>query len=235
MTVHGRVWQPNVKNPQIANWQLKIAMAITGLIMVAFVFVHMLGNLKIFSSHESINTYSQWLREAFMPLLPYEGLLWIARIVLGACLLIHVVAAFMVWSRSRSNQGSAKPRHSKGWFAKLMLPTGLVLLVFIVLHLLDLTIGKLVAPEGFRHPDPEFHAATNLIASLDRPVMAGFYLFMLLALAIHFAHGIELAINDLGTTSEKGRNVARIIGMIVALLVLVGDAMVVLSANLGVV
>ncbi|MDI9588507.1 MAG: succinate dehydrogenase cytochrome b subunit [Acidobacteriota bacterium] len=235
MTVHGRVWQPNVKNPRIANWQLKIAMAITGLIMVAFVFVHMLGNLKIFSSHESINTYSQWLREAFMPLLPYEGLLWIARIVLGACLLIHVVAAFMVWSRSRSNQGSAKPRHSKGWFAKLMLPTGLVLLVFIVLHLLDLTIGKLVAPEGFRHPDPEFHAATNLIASLDRPVMAGFYLFMLLALAIHFAHGIELAINDLGTTSEKGRNVARIIGMIVALLVLVGDAMVVLSANLGVV
>lgn len=235
MTVHGRVWRPNVKNPRIANWQLKIAMAITGLIMVAFVFVHMLGNLKIFSSHESINTYSQWLREAFMPLLPYEGLLWIARIVLGACLLIHVVAAFMVWSRSRSNQGSAKPRHSKGWFAKLMLPTGLVLLVFIVLHLLDLTIGKLVAPEGFRHPDPEFHAATNLIASLDRPVMAGFYLFMLLALAIHFAHGIELAINDLGTTSEKGRNVARIIGMIVALLVLVGDAMVVLSANLGVV
>ena len=110
----------------------------------------------------------------------------------------------MVWSRSRSNQGSAKPRHSKGWFAKLMLPTGLVLLVFIVLHLLDLTIGKLVAPEGFRHPDPEFHAATNLIVSLDRPVMAGFYLFMLLALAIHFAHGIELAINDLGTTSEKG-------------------------------
>ena len=65
MTVHGRVWQPNVKNPRIANWQLKIAMAITGLIMVAFVFVHMFGNLKIFSSHESINTYSQWLREAY--------------------------------------------------------------------------------------------------------------------------------------------------------------------------
>lgn len=235
MTVHGRVWQPNVKSPRIANWQLKVAMAITGLIMVAFVFIHMLGNLKIFSSHESINTYSQWLREAFMPLLPYEGLLWIARIVLGACLLIHVVAAFMVWSRSRGNQAAAKPRHTKGWLAKLMLPTGLVLLVFVVLHILDLTVGKLVAPAGFRHPDPQFHAATNVIASLDRPVMAVFYLFMLLALAIHFAHGIELAINDLGTTSEKGRSVARIIGLIVAVLVLVGDAAVVLSANLGVV
>ena len=113
-----------------------------------------------------------------------------------------------------------------------MLPTGLVLLVFVVLHILDLTVGKLVAPAGFRHPDPQFHAATNVIASLDRPVMAVFYLFMLLALAIHFAHGIELAINDLGTTSEKGRSVARIIGSIVAVLVLVGDAAVVLSANL---
>ncbi|MDO5049747.1 MAG: succinate dehydrogenase cytochrome b subunit [Actinomycetaceae bacterium] len=235
MTVHGRIWQPNAKTVRIANWQLKTAMAITGLIMAAFVLVHMLGNLKIFSSAQEYNAYSQWLREAFTPLLPYEGLLWLARLVLGACLAIHVIAALMVWARSRGNSGNARVRHRKGWLAKLMLPTGAVLLLFVVLHILDLTVGKLVAPSQFQHPDPQFHAAANLVASLDRPVMAGFYLFMLLALAIHLTHGIELAINDLGTTSETGRKWARIIAMATAVLILVGDAAVVLSANLGVV
>lgn len=235
MTVHGRVWQPVEKPPKVANWQLKIAMAITGLIMGLFVFVHMVGNLKIFISHEEYNAYSQWLREAFQPLLPYEGLLWIARIVLGASLLIHVVAALMVWSRSRHNHGKAQPKRGKGWLAKLMLPTGLVILLFVLLHLFDLTIGKWVAPPEFRHPDPEFHAATNMIASLDRPVMAALYILVLLAIAIHLAHGVELAINDLGTTSATARTWARIIGMVLGILILVGDAAVVLTANLGVV
>ncbi|MDO5034200.1 MAG: succinate dehydrogenase cytochrome b subunit [Actinomycetaceae bacterium] len=210
-------------------------MSITGLIMLAFVFVHMLGNLKIFDSHESYNAYSKWLREAFMPLLPYEGLLWIARLVLGACLLIHVVSALIVWKRSLENKGAGRPRGMSAYFAKLMLPTGAVLLLFVVLHLLDLTIGKLVAPAQFQEPDSKFYAATNMIASLDRPVMAAFYIFMLLALAIHLAHGFELAFNDLGVTGVSARKWLRLIGIVIAVLILVGDAAVVFSASFGVV
>ena len=88
-------------------------------------------------------------------------------------------------------------------------------------------------PASFQHPDEQFYAATNMIASLDRPVMAVFYLIVLLALAIHLAHGFELAINDLGVTSSSWRKWMRAIGILLAILILVGDAAVVLSANLG--
>ncbi|MDK7144063.1 MULTISPECIES: succinate dehydrogenase cytochrome b subunit [Actinomycetaceae] len=233
MTVHGRVWQPREKAQVFPTWAAKLAMSITGLVMLAFVFVHMLGNLKIFASHEDYNAYSKWLREAFTPLLPYEGLLWIARIVLGACLLIHVLCALLVWRRSRANTANARPKGLSGYFAKMMLPTGIVLLAFVFVHILDLTVGALVQPASFQHPDEQFYAATNMIASLDRPVMAVFYLIVLLALAIHLAHGFELAINDLGVTSSSWRKWMRLLGILLAILILVGDAAVVLSANLG--
>lgn len=233
MAVHGRVWQPAEKRVKVGHWQLKMTMAITGLIMLAFVFVHMLGNLKIFDSRDIYNGYSKWLREAFTPLLPYEGLLWIVRIVLGLCLVLHVWAAFSVWSRSTANSGEGRPRSLDGYFAKLMMPTGLVLLLFVVLHLLDLTIGAAVAPATFQEADTNFYAATNMIASLERPGMAVFYLVVLLALAIHLAHGVELAFNDMGVTGATARAWIKPIGMIVAILILVGDAAVVLSANLG--
>lgn len=236
MTIHGRVWSPNdTSPPRPPHWVLKVAMSVTGLIMAAFVLIHMVGNLKIFGSHESFNAYSQWLREAFQPLLPYEGLLWIARFTLATCLIIHVWAALTVWARSRQNRGAGRPRGLHGWLAKFMLPTGIVILGFVVVHLLDLTIGKLVAPENFQHPDPQFHAAANLIASLERPAMAILYLTVLLAIALHLAHGIELAVNDLGGSSPRLLKVARIVGYVLALLLVVGDSAVVLSAHLGVV
>ncbi|MDO5719326.1 MAG: succinate dehydrogenase cytochrome b subunit [Actinomycetaceae bacterium] len=236
MTIHGRVWSPrDTSPPRPSNWVLKATMSVTGIIMAAFVLIHMLGNLKIFSSHTAFNAYSQWLREVLYPLLPYEGLLWIARLTLGLCLAAHVWAALVVWMRSRRNSAGGRPRGVDGWLAKLMLPTGLVILAFVVIHILDLTIGRLVAPVEFQHPDPQFHAAANLVASLDRPVMAILYLTVLIAVALHVAHGIQLAVNDLGATSQRLRVSARIVGYILALLILVGDSAVVLSAHLGVV
>lgn len=68
-------------------------MAVTGLLFAAFVAVHMVGNLKAYFGAESYNSYSLWLRTAFYPLLPHEGLLWIMRVVLGVALVLHVVAA----------------------------------------------------------------------------------------------------------------------------------------------
>lgn len=235
MTIHGRVWSPrDTSPPRPPHWVLKVAMSVTGVIMAAFVLVHMLGNLKIFSSHSAFNAYSQWLREALYPLLPYEGLLWIARLTLGLCLLIHVWAAAVVWMRSRRSRAQGRPRGRDGWLAKLMLPTGLVILGFVIIHILDLTVGRVVAPAEFQHPDPQFHAAANLVASLDRPIMAILYLTVLIAIALHVAHGIQLAINDLGGTSERLRTIGRIVGYVLALLILVGDSAVVLSAHLGV-
>ncbi len=79
-------------------------MAVTGVVLVGFVIVHMVGNLKIFSGPDEINAYSRFLREVGYPGLGYEELLWLVRIVLLVCVTLHITAAIqltrMSWVRA---------------------------------------------------------------------------------------------------------------------------------------
>src|ERR1700688_4692191 len=71
----------------------KVVMALTGAVLVGFVVAHMVGNLKIFSGPVEINAYSRFLREVGYPELSYGQLLWIVRIVLLICVVLHITAA----------------------------------------------------------------------------------------------------------------------------------------------
>ena len=76
-------------------------MAVSGLVFIGFVLLHMYGNLKAFAGHDAFNEYAHHLRELGEPMLPHEGALWIIRVVLLGSLLAHVYAAFALWSRAR--------------------------------------------------------------------------------------------------------------------------------------
>src|SRR5437899_4092181 len=84
-------------NPWATFWSTaigkKIVMAITGAIMIGFVILHVLGNLKIFAGPEPMNTYSSFLRTVGMPELGYGDALWIVRIVLLSAVTLHIIAA----------------------------------------------------------------------------------------------------------------------------------------------
>src|SRR5271163_4140466 len=81
-----RVWS---SNPAVVLWETvvgkKVVMAVTGLVLVGFVIAHMFGNLKIFLGAEAIDAYAVFLRTAGEPALPSGLVLWVARIVLLAC------------------------------------------------------------------------------------------------------------------------------------------------------
>lgn len=234
MEIHGRL-EVRRHRVLVPTWVAKTVMAVTGLVMAAFVVVHMLGNLKVLVDPEGMDAYAAWLREAFEPVLPREGLLWIFRITLAVCLVLHVAFALVLWRRGRATRTRGASRlAARGVSARWMLPTGVLLLLFVVVHILDLTVGRWVEAPGFRHPDPSFHAAANVAASLGRPLMAAFYLLVLLALTLHLAHGIQLAWQDLGGSGPRGRAVAKVVAHAVAIVVLVGDGAVVIAAWTGV-
>ena len=79
---------------------LKIMMAVSGLVFIAFVLGHMYGNLKAFAGQESFNGYAEHLRAIGEPLLPYSGALWILRLGLIAALVVHVASAVTLWRRA---------------------------------------------------------------------------------------------------------------------------------------
>jgi succinate dehydrogenase / fumarate reductase cytochrome b subunit len=116
----------------------KFLMAITGLILVGFVTGHLVGNLQIFLHPDHINGYAHFL----------QGLgpaLWLVRLVLLACTVIHVWAAVTLTIESRLARGPEKYGVSK-WLnatiaSRYMRMTGVVVAAFIVYHIAHFTIG----------------------------------------------------------------------------------------------
>ena len=81
--------------------RLKIVMALTGAVMLLYLVVHMLGNLKIFFGEQALDIYAGWLREVGEPALPGGGMLWIVRVVLLVSVVAHIVAATILARRAR--------------------------------------------------------------------------------------------------------------------------------------
>src|SRR5262245_10286514 len=98
-----RVWS---SNPAVVLWGTvvgkKVVMAVTGLVLVGFVVVHMLGNLKIFLGADAIDAYAVFLRTMGEPALPDSLLLWAVRVVLLVCVALHITAAVQLTRMNRA-------------------------------------------------------------------------------------------------------------------------------------
>ncbi|MFC5930536.1 succinate dehydrogenase [Cryobacterium melibiosiphilum] len=226
------------RHPLLSTFWCKIVMAVTGLIFSAFVLVHMFGNLKVYQGAEHFNAYAAWLRAAFEPVLPHEGLLWVLRLVLLASLTGHVVCAAILWRRARLARGPFRRRHLplRSFTARTMPVTGLVLLFFVVFHVLDLTTGTSpAASDSFAAATTDSsHAYENLIASFQRPEVGVFYALAMIVLALHVAHGIWTAAHDLGATGRRLRATLVAASGVIALVILIGNISIPILVLLGV-
>ena len=217
---------------------LKIVMAVTGVVFALFVFVHMIGNLKIYTGAEHFDAYAHWLRTLAEPLLPYQGALWLFRVVLAACLVAHVGAAAVLAARARRARGPFRRRGLRGlrsFTARTMVVSGIVLLAFIVFHILDLTTGTGPAASSAFTPATTSSSAAyaNLVASFERPAVAGFYLLAMLVLGAHLAHGLYTAVSDLGVTGRRTRQLAIAAGALLAGAVMVANMSIPIAVQAG--
>lgn len=225
--------------PRPSNFTCKLVMAGTGTVFAMFVVVHMVGNLKVYTGPEHFNAYAHWLRTLLEPLLPYEGVLWFLRVVLALCLVGHVWCALVLWGRARRARGSFRRKRPdwRSFSARSMPVTGIVLLLFIVFHLLDLTTGTRPAASSSYAPATASSslAYENLVASFDRPWVSGFYVLAMVVLGMHLAHGLWAVVNDLGVTGHRVRRCALVASGAVAAVVFVANASIPLAVLLGVV
>lgn len=220
-----------IKRHAVSSWALKVVMAITGILWAAFLAVHLFGNLKVFFGPEAFNVYAAWLRQAFYPFFPHQAVLWLMRIILTAALAAHVAAAATLWSRGRANRKyRRKYRTPMAWAAASMPLTGILILVFIGFHLLDLTVGYGgVASSSFQQPNVEtgqVFAYQNLIMSFQRPAPAIFYIVIMVLLGLHLAKGAWNIAADLGAMGKRLTATIVIAGGIFGCAVFFGNALI---------
>jgi len=213
---------------------LKMLMAVTGVIFLGYVLLHMYGNLKAFAGHDAYNDYAEHLRTLGEPMLPYAGFLWVLRAVLIVALVLHVWAAWKLAlraRRARSVRYRVKRNSSSSPASRLMRWGGLALLLFVVWHLLNFTVGKVNVTGG-----PTNDPYNLLVDSFATWWLTVIYLLAMVALGMHLWHGVWSAAQTLGVTNNaRARRNAKIGGMVAAVLIAGGFALVPLFILAGVI
>lgn len=235
----------------------KIVMAVTGVILVGFVIVHMLGNLQIYLGPDSINHYAQSLAAT-------PALVWGVRGVLLVSLVLHILAAVRLKkiNTDARPQAYATPRRYRVTTpaARAMLFSGVLVLAFIVYHLLHLTVG-LTNPEHYNlHEVLDVATQTwvrsdnqALIARLPQemvrhdvfsmtvrgfmnPLVAGAYVVAMVLLAMHLSHAVSSMLHTLGLSkgaAARARNIN--IGRAIAAVVIIGNLSFPIAVQAGLV
>ena len=211
---------------------LKILMAVTGLLLVGFLFAHMAGNLKIFVGAESFDHYAHWLRALGTPLLPETWYLWIQRAVLSLALIGHIAAATILARRARKARPVRYAHRAKvqgSYAARTMRWGGVIVLLFVIYHILDLTTGTL-NPIG-----DKAHPYANVVADFApaRWYVTLFYTLAVVAVGLHLRHGIFSAVRTLGQRTARGERLARTAALTLSVVLVVGYLSVPFAVLMG--
>ncbi len=199
----------------------KYVMAITGIMLMGFVFAHMVGNLKMYLGPEDFDHYGHFLRELLVPILPRTVALWGLRLGLIAAFVLHIHAAFSLTimnKKARVTKYQSPRDYVAVTFAgRTMRFTGLIFVLFLVWHLFDLTFT------GTNYHYVRGHAYANVANSLSRAWVAAIYIVGNIALGIHLFHGAWSLFQSMGWNNPRFNAARRTFATAFAAIVVIGN------------
>ncbi|NUM42400.1 MAG: succinate dehydrogenase cytochrome b subunit, partial [Leptospiraceae bacterium] len=178
----------------------KFLMAGTGVLLLGFVIVHMLGHLQMFLGQNAYNHYAHTLKSLGL-------ILWILRIGLFLIFIVHVTTGVIL---ARENS-LARPicytyfqTVQASLASRTMFFSGMLISLFIVYHLLHFTIG-VTNPEIFKLTDSEGRpdVYSMMIFSFKNYFITTIYFLAMLALSFHLSHGFFSAFQTLGINKPE--------------------------------
>jgi succinate dehydrogenase cytochrome b subunit len=203
----------------------KYLMAVTGILLFAYVVAHLLGNLQIFLGPERLNNYAHFLHSV-------PRLLWTARIILLVAVLVHIVAAVQLFFQNRRGRPipyKVKRYEAADYAARTMVWSGPIIAAFVVYHLLDLTTGTL--HPGFT-PDNVYH---NVVTSFQNPPVALAYMVANVLLGFHLYHGLWSMLQSLGVSHPRYDAWRKAFAVVFSLAIATGNVAIPLAVLTGIV
>ncbi len=219
----------------------KAVMAVTGLILFGWIFLHMLGNLKLYMPpHEdregvmrpAVDIYAVGLRELGAPFAPETAVLWLTRIILIVAVVLHIHAAYSLTRMASEARpvGYRDRQFVKATYAsRTMRWGGVIILLFIIYHLLHLTTGQ--AHPQFE-PGNVYH---NVVSGFQVWWVSAVYIIANLALGLHLYHGVWAMFGSLGATNARVENWRRAFATTFAVLITAGNISFPLAVLTGIV
>ncbi|MCD6582353.1 MAG: succinate dehydrogenase cytochrome b subunit [Desulfuromusa sp.] len=194
----------------------KILMAVTGIMLVGFISVHLLGNLSVFWGSDAINAYAKHLHDL-------GPLVWVFRLVMLGLFAVHITFGVQLYLENRAatpDNYAVQKTLVTTFSAKTMVFTGLIVLTFLLYHLLHFTVqitNPAISAHNLPLVDGHLDVFTMVTASFQNAFIALVYIVALIALTLHIYHGLSSWIQTLGWSTGTSQDKVTFIGKLVAI------------------
>lgn len=208
----------------------KLIVAITGAFLVLFLAGHLVGNLVVFMGAEPFNAYAYFLHHML-----HGAGIWLFRLVMIAALGLHIAAtvALTLQNRAARKQYECKSTIQATLSSRVMIVSGLTILVFFIYHMLHFTVRAGAAAgydtaeryQNFKLPGVE-HGVHNawlmVIDGFSVWYVSAFYILGMLLLCSHLSHGVQSIFQTLGLRSKKATALLKLLSVAYSVFIFVG-------------
>jgi succinate dehydrogenase / fumarate reductase, cytochrome b subunit len=197
----------------------KYIMAIAGAFLMLFLITHLATNILMLSGRERFD-------EAVYFLLS-NPIIKLAEYVLFAGFLIHIILGVIIaWFNKRARPVSyhVSPKSETFAFSKYMFHTGVIIFIFLVIHLVNFFFVKLgwVAVPDYAESNLDFYSMA--VASFTTPLYSGIYLLSFVFLGFHLYHAFQSAFQTFGANHPKYTPMIKVFGLVYTLVITLGFA-----------
>jgi succinate dehydrogenase / fumarate reductase cytochrome b subunit len=193
----------------------KLVVGLTGLLLFAYLILHLAGNAAIFLGQETFNEYSHTLISNPL-IVPIE-------IALLLVFLVHIYKTVTMWIRNRRARpvGYAKKElagHTsrKSLASSTMIASGLLIALFVVIHVKQFKYGSFYLVEG---SDAVRDLYRTEIEVFQQPLWVVFYVLATALVGLHLRHGIASGLQSLGLDHPRYTRRITTWGLVLAILI----------------
>jgi succinate dehydrogenase / fumarate reductase cytochrome b subunit len=195
-------------------------MGVTGVMLIGFVIMHMVGNLQVFLGAETLNAYGKMLHDL-------GGLLWVARFGLIGAVVLHIASGLRLASLNKAARPVRYVHETTvqaSFASRYMKLSGLVVLAFVVYHLLHFTLGGAVPDDtNFLDPQGRKDIYKMVVLGFQQPAVSAAYIIAMILLGLHLNHGATSLFQSLGLRNVKYNTIIDKVGPALSILVVVGN------------
>jgi succinate dehydrogenase / fumarate reductase cytochrome b subunit len=206
----------------------KVVMSLTGIFLMLFLIVHLLGNLQLLADDcgEAFNTYAFFMT--------HNPLIKITSYTLYALILLHAVQGIALWLRNKAARGNARyamnharpserPSRNMAWL-------GIVIFVFLLIHLwqfwLKMKMRVLPPAEVAAYEHPVQNLYEPVAIAFMNPYYVVFYVVCMVVIAAHLWHGFWSSFQTLGLDHRKYTPLIKGLGYVYSIVIPVGFALI---------
>jgi len=205
----------------------KLIMSLTGLFLILFLVVHLVGNLQLLADDggQSFNLYAYFMTTN--PLISTVS--WGLYILI----LLHAIQGMYIWRKNKSARNGSyavKSRSTSTFASRNMAWLGIIVFVFLILHMwqfwFQMKIGTLDLIEYTGHENAVKDLYTPVAVAFSKWWFVLFYVFSMLVVGFHLFHGFQSSFQTLGLSHKRFSNLIKVFGVIYSIVVPLGFAII---------